>query len=227
MLAVFPKIALAGQHFAFNWFDVALLLLVVFSLWRGRSRGMTKELFPALQWVAILLAAAFGHGVLGGILEHQGVIRQIFGNRFDQHTAALVTSYLLIAALVFSVFATLQRKLEPRLEGSNFFGGNEYYWGMPVGVTRYLSMVLVALALLNAPFYSSGERAAIRQDKLNTFAAGGHVKGMESDTGDFIPSIYEVQDNIFRGSLSGSLIKQYLPMLLINSVPMSPRTARL
>jgi hypothetical protein len=40
---------------------------------------------------------------------------------------------------------------------------------------------------------------------------------MKEYSGDFIPTVYEVQDNIFKKSLLGPLIRQNLSMLLINS----------
>ena len=44
--AVIQKTTPWWQHFAFNWFDVALVLVLAFGFWRGRKRGMTKELLP-------------------------------------------------------------------------------------------------------------------------------------------------------------------------------------
>ncbi len=117
------------QRLAFNWFDVALVGLLVFGFWRGRKRGMTKEFLPTLQWVAILLGAGFGHIYLADWLQHEGLVRQVFGNKFNEHTAALMSAYLAIALMIFVVFVTLRRKFNPKLEGSNFFGGNEYYLG--------------------------------------------------------------------------------------------------
>jgi hypothetical protein len=49
--AVIPNRPARGTAFAFNWFDVALVLVLAFGFWRGRKRGMTKELLPTLQWL--------------------------------------------------------------------------------------------------------------------------------------------------------------------------------
>jgi hypothetical protein len=59
---------------------------------------------------------------------------------------------------------------------------------------------------------------------LNNFAAGGGVKGMENDTGDYIPSVYEVQDTVFKQSMIGKFIHQDLSMLLINSTSAAKTT---
>jgi uncharacterized membrane protein required for colicin V production len=200
------------QHFAFNWFDVALVLVLAFGFWRGRKRGMTKELLPSMQWLTILLGAGFGHIFVADWLQKQGVIKQVFGNHFNERTAALMSGYLSIALIIFIVFTVLKRKLNPKLEGSSFFGGNEYYWGVVAGLIRYICMVLVALALLNAPYYTQADIAKAKA--YNNRWYGG---GLKDYNGDFIPSVDEVQMSIFKQSLIGPFIKDNLSMLLINT----------
>lgn len=205
------------QHFAFNWFDVALVLVLAFGFWRGRKRGMTKELLPSLQWLAILLGAGFGHVFIADWLQQQGVIKQVFGNHFNERTAALMSGYLAIAVVVFIIFVGLRRRFNPKLEGSSVFGGNEYYWGVIAGLIRYICMVLVALALLNAPYYSLADIAKAKAYNNRWF--GGGLKGY---SGDFIPSVDEVQVSIFKESLIGPFIKDDLSVLLINTTEPAP-----
>jgi uncharacterized membrane protein required for colicin V production len=211
--AVIQKTTPWWQHFAFNWFDVAVVVLLALGFWRGRKRGMTKELLPFLQWLAILLGAGFGHVFLADWLTQQGLVKYCFGNSFKERTAALMSGYLLIAVAVFIVFVVLRRKFLPKLEGSSFFGGNEYYWGIPAGVVRYACMMLVALALLNAPLYSQADITAAKA--YNNRWYGG---GMKDFSGDFIPSVDEVQVSVFKESLLGPFIKDNLSLLLINTV---------
>jgi uncharacterized membrane protein required for colicin V production len=213
------------KDFRFNWFDLGLVLFLAFGFWRGRKRGMTKELLPTLQWLAILLGAGFGHVVLAKWLQQQGLIKQVFHNRFDERTAALLSSYLAIALVICAIFSALKRKYNAKLEGSSVFGGNEYYWGVGAGLIRYICLVLVGLALLNAPYYSAHEIAVIKQEKLNTYAAGGGVKELQNDSGDFIPSVYQVQDVVFKNSFVGPYIKKDLAMLLINTMDATKKTA--
>jgi uncharacterized membrane protein required for colicin V production len=199
------------RHLLVNWFDFALLFLLIFAFWRGRKRGMTKELLPTLEWLAILFAAGLGHVILADWFQKEGFVRKIFGNHFQERTAALMSGYICIAIVIFIVAAFIKRKLTARLEGSNFFGGNEYYWGVAASVARYLCMALVALALLNAPLYTTNDIAAAKAYNNRWF--GG---GLKDYSGDFIPSVYEVQDSVFRKSFAGKLIKSNLSMLLIN-----------
>jgi hypothetical protein len=41
---------------------------------------------------------------------------------------------------------------------------------------------------------------------------------MQQYSGDFIPSLYEIQDSVFKKSFAGKFIKDYLIILLINPV---------
>jgi len=208
------------SHFAFNWFDVAMVLVLALGFWRGRKRGMTKELLPTLQWVAILLGAGLGHVFLASWLQQQGFIRRVFGNHFNEHTAALMSAYLTIMFCILVVFVGLRRKFNPKLEGSSLFGGNEYYWGVVAGLIRYISIVLVGLALLNAPFYSAAD---IENNKAyNNRWFGG---GQKDYAGDFIPSVDEVQTSVFKQSLVGQFIKERLSLLLINTIDKAKKSA--
>lgn len=200
------------EQFGFNWFDVALILLLAFGFWRGRKRGMTKELLPTLQWLSILFAAGLGHIFVADWLQQGGYIKQVFGDHFNERTAALMTGYIAISLVLIVVFTALKRKYNPKLEGSSVFGGNEYFLGVVAGLIRYLCLVLVALALLNAPVYSQADIEAAKAYNNRWF--GG---GLKEFSGDFIPSVYEVQDTIFKKSFIGPLIKQNLSILLINS----------
>ena len=208
------------SHFAFNWFDVAIVLLLAWGFWRGRKRGMTKELLPTLQWVAILFGAGLGHVFLADWLQKQGFIKQVFGNHFNERTAALMSAYLIIAFFVFVVFVALRRKYGPKLEGSSVFGGNEYYWGVVAGLVRYVCIILVTLALLNAPFYTADDIA--RQRAYNNRWYGG---GIKEYSGDFIPTVDEVQAGVFKESLTGPFIKERLSILLINTIDKAKKSA--
>jgi hypothetical protein len=101
----------------------------------------------------------------------------------------------------------------PRLTGSNFFGSAEYYLGMLSGLVRYACILLVALALLNAPHYTAADIA--NSEAYNARWFGG---GLQGYSGDYFPTVQSVQQSVFKKSLIGPLIKKYLDVLLINSV---------
>lgn len=210
-------IAAATQHYAsnkqlFNWFDVALVAVLAFGFWRGRRNGMTKEILPVLQWIAIVISGAFGYKTLGDFFIQQGIVKTLFGKTIGEETITYTASYVIIALGVFIIFSFIKRKLKPRLEGSNAFGSSEYYFGMISGMTRYSCMVIFALAILNAPVYTQADIQSARNFNNRWF--GGGVSGF---SGDFFPTVSETQVSIFKDSLAGPLIKDYLAVLLINT----------
>ncbi len=202
------------QSLAFNWFDVAVVLMLLLGLWRGRKHGMSKEFLPASQWVVIVAAAGFGHAGLADWLLHSEFVKSMFGRNFTDRTEVFISSYLLIAFVVFFVFVLLRRRYGPKLTGSGMFGSGEYYLGMISGTLRFACMLVAALALLNAPFYTAADLQV--QRAYNNRWYGGGMKNFE---GDFIPSVDELQVSVFKQSLLGPFLKNNLGMLLINTLP--------
>jgi len=213
--------ATAPTKLLFNWFDVALIVIVAFGFWRGRRNGMTKEFLPSLQWLAIVLTAGLCHHLLGDVLLKQGVIKSVFGKAFNEKTAAYLSAYLIIAAVVFFTFSFIKGALKPKLEGSGFFGGSEYYFGMIAGVIRYACVLIFGLAILNAPHYSLGDILAAKAYSNRWF--GG---GLQGYSGDFFPTVSELQITIFKDSLTGPFIHDNLNALLVNSVPPGAAVAK-
>ncbi len=148
------------------------------------------------RWVAIVLTSGLGYESAGQILYNfTGLGR----------AGSDCLGYLVLAFLVFVVFIPIDGFLTPRLVGSSFFGGAEYYLGIFAGIIRYLSITLFALALMNAPHYTAAEIQAQKDAAFQTF--GG---GQEGFTGDFFPTFQQVQEGVFKKSFLGPLISDHL-----------------
>jgi uncharacterized membrane protein required for colicin V production len=185
----------------FNWFDLAILAILAFGIFRGRKNGMTKEFIPTLQWLVLVVACGLSYAMVG----------QIFINTLGwKPTASYITGYLCIAFVVYLLFSGLKRVFEPRLAGSNFFGSNEYYLAMVSGLIRFACILLVGLAFLNAPFYSQAD--IMQKQNYNKRWYGGGIYG-----GDYIPDLQNIQENVFKKSFAGPHIKDWLGVLLIES----------
>ena len=152
--------------------------------------------------------------MVGNWFISTGYVRKIFGTSMSERTAAYISAYLFIAVMVWMIFYMIKKFLKRKLEGSNFFGGGEYYLGMMSGVIRYACITIFALALLNAPIYTSADIQA--QIAYNNRVYGGGVAGY---SGDFIPSLYEVQNACFVDSRLGPWIKSGVGMLFIGAQP--------
>jgi len=205
---------------SFNWFDVALILVLAFGFWRGRKRGMSREALPTTMWLVAVVGAGFGYELLGQMLVQTGYVKKIFGTSVNERTAAFVISYLFIALVAFIVYCLLKKVFKEKLSGNNTFGSGEYYLGMMAGVIRYACILIFVLALMNAPFYSLAEIAA--KKAYNNRWYGG---GMKDYSGDFIPSFDEVQASVFKDSIMGPAIKNNLSMLLITGTGPVKKTA--
>ncbi|MDR3458225.1 MAG: CvpA family protein [Verrucomicrobiae bacterium] len=207
------------QNLSFNWFDVAILAVLAFGFWRGRKRGMSREALPAAFWVVAVAGAGFGYQPLGDLLQSTGYLRKMFGTAVNEHTLAYVICYLFIVIVAFIIYSMVAKLFREKVSGSNAFGGGEYYLGIIAGMIRYACIAIFFLALLSAPYYSQADILA--QKAYNNRWYGG---GLQGYSGDFIPSVAEVQASVFKTSLAGPVIQNNLGMLLIQSAAPGKKT---
>jgi hypothetical protein len=195
---------MASSGLSFNWFDVAVIIILAFGLFRGRKNGMSRELLPALQWVVLVLVCGLGYSLVAELFRN--------ATSLDQLTSD-VLGYLLLASVVWLLTGIPKHKFADRLAVSNFFGGSEFYLGMLVGMVRYACIVLAALALLNAPIYTTAEIEAHA-----AYAQRWYGGGMQGYSGDYFPTLQSVQEQVLQRSFTGPCVKKYLKPLLINTV---------
>jgi uncharacterized membrane protein required for colicin V production len=186
-----------------NGFDATVLIVLAFGIFRGRKNGMTKEIIPTIQWLIVIVAAGLAYGLLATIYNKSCGLNKLW---------SAILGYLTIALVIFFIFTLVKKALVPRLTGSNIFGGAEYYAGTLSGMIRYACMIIFALALLNARNYTAAE--LLQQKIYNERWYGGGIY-----SGDYLPSLNNLQDTVFKQSFSGPYIKTYLGMLLIQTGP--------
>lgn len=202
-VAASPTYSVALDRLPFGWFDVVLLAVVGLGIHRGRKHGMTREVLPVFQWVAIVIVSGLGYQMAG----------QFFLNVAKPGILwASIGGYLSLTLLVLLLFKILKKLILPHLEGSSFFGGMEYYLGSVSGGIRHLCLLFFVLALLHAPSYTLAEVNA--QIAYNARWYGGNQQGFK---GNFFPSVHTVQESVFRRSFAGPLIESYLGMILIHT----------
>jgi uncharacterized membrane protein required for colicin V production len=201
-------IAAASQPMDFNnlpvnWFDGVVVGVLVLGLWRGRKNGMSKEVMPLFQWLSLILASGMGYALFA----------PTYANTIGTGKAAsAMLGYCTLALATWLVFYILKGIFVPRLTGSNFFGGGEYYLGMMSGMIRFACVLVAALALLNAPFYTTADIQAHNAYVQRWFGGGMY-------SGNYFPSVNTVQEQVFKKSFIGSGIKNYLGALLIDTAP--------
>ena len=176
----------------FNFFDFVLLAVLVAGVLRGRKHGMSEELLGLFKWLAILIVCAFAYEPIGKMFV--GSFTLLF---------CYVMAYLTAGLVVLIVFAGIKRALGGKLIGSDIFGKAEYYLGMGSGLVRFTCMLLAALALLNARYFSPAEVKAMENFQNDVYGS------------NFFPTLHSVQSAVFERSLLGPWIKENLSFLLI------------
>src|SRR5271170_8302266 len=108
---------MASSDLSYNWFDITVIILLGLGFFRGRKNGMSRELLPTLQWVALVLVCGLGYSL----------VAQLFRNAtsLDQLTSD-VLAYLLLASVVWVLTSIPKHKFADRLAVSNFFGASEF-----------------------------------------------------------------------------------------------------
>jgi uncharacterized membrane protein required for colicin V production len=186
----------------FNWFDIAVLILLLVGFRCGRKHGMSQEVMFMLTWVALVLLCGIAYEPLGLWLASTVGMGKLL---------AYVLAYALTAAFVALVFVVLKRVIGEKLKGSDTFGKAEYYLAMPAGMVRFACIIIAFLSLLNARLYHTSEIKAAK--KYND----------ENYGGSFWPTPQSVQADVFEHSFVGSHAKKHLSFLLIKpTAPSAP-----
>ena len=184
------------DHIPLNYFDVVVLVTVLIGAKMGRKHGMSEEIMGVLQWVAIIFAGAFLYRPLGDKLALSSPISHLF---------CYITIYVATAIVTKIAFSLLTKSMGGKLMGSDVFGGAEYYLGMVAGAVRYSCMLLAVLAILNAPYYSKQDVSAAQAFQNDVYGS------------NFFPELSSVQQEVFKDSMVGSLIKKRASIMLIAS----------
>lgn len=192
----------------FNWFDVVVVCLLGFGLFRGRKNGISRELLLLLQWTAIVAAGGLLYARVGDLIGGYTHLDRMW---------SYIAAYAAMMVLLIIPFAFLRRKYTEQFAKKDVFKGTEYYLGMLGGMVRYACIVMVALAFLNAPTFTSKDIAeAIATDKKNF--GGGEYQG------NYFPHLFDIQDQVLNQSACGAFIARSPLAVLLIHVDTAPPT---
>jgi hypothetical protein len=189
----------------FNLFDVLLAIVLVGGIVQGRKHGISVEVVSLAKWLTLVLVCAAVYTPAGDLIAHAG--------DFDL-LACYLTSYLGVALLIFLLFSVLERRLAPKLTGSDIFGRGEYFLGMGSGMLRFSCILLVGLSLLNAREFSPSELKDLQRYQEDNYGS------------NLFPGLHSLQAAVFERSLTGAFIKQDLSFLLISPTPANQKEPR-
>jgi uncharacterized membrane protein required for colicin V production len=187
-----------------NWFDIVLLAVLVTGLMRGRKHGMSEELMMLIKWLAIVVVCAFTYEPLGSWLAGTSPISTL---------GCYIIAYISVALTILGLFALIKHSVGGKLIGSDIFGRAEYYLGMGSGMIRFGCILLAALAILNARYFSPTEVRARQKFQDDVYGS------------NYFPGLDVAQITVFQTSLIGPWIRDNLGFLLIK--PTKPENKEL
>ena len=182
------------QELGICWVDFAILILLLVGVVRGRKRGMSQELLDIIKWGLIVVVAGFAYLPLGQLLAQTNVLNPLL---------SYLAVYTAVALIIFITFAFIRGQVGEKLMVADKFGDGEYYLGMVAGAFRYTCVIIVAMAFLNARYYTPAELAKARKAQLDALGS------------DFFPSWGDLQQEVFHNSAVGRFTKETIPVLLI------------
>lgn len=184
---------------AFDYFDVIAAVWLIIGIFRGRKRGMSQEMLPLIQWLAIIVVAGLFYQPFGVLIHQTAQFERLWSN---------VLAYILIGFGIHLLYLWMKSLVGEKLVGSDLFGRSEYYLGMASGMIRFTCMLVALCALLNARIVSAAERAQTEKMQAQAF----------SDIR--FPTYGSVQQEVLFQSFTGQLIETNLrPLLIVSTAP--------
>lgn len=183
-----------AENLSVSWVDLLVLVLLVVGVLHGRKRGMSEECLAIIKWTLIVIGCALLYEPGGRLLAQTSIISKL---------VSYIMAYAVVAMLITLVFVKIKEKVGEKLTSGDTFGSAEYYLGMAAGAYRYLCIILVAMAFLNARYYSPADIAESNKFHDDNFGT------------KFFPSVPDIQRQVFDTSLSGRVAHQYLNVIFI------------
>jgi uncharacterized membrane protein required for colicin V production len=188
-------------HMNYNYVDLIVVVWLIVGLIHGRKKGMTQQLLPMLQWVAIVIVAGMFYQPFGLIIRQYAQFEPLWSN---------ILAYLLIGFGIHMVYLWTKHLIQQKLVGSDLFGRAEYYFGMVAGMIAFACMLIVACALMNSRIYTKAELASTEKAQSDAF----------SDIR--FPTFGSIQQEVLFQSYTGCLVRTNLSPVLIKSVMPGP-----
>lgn len=187
---------------SFDYFDFIAAVWLIIGLFLGRKRGMSQELLPLIQWIAIVVVAGIFYKPFGLLIHQYAQFEMLWSN---------VLAYILIGFGIHLFYLWIKSVLGEKLVGSDLFGRSEYYLGMAAGIIRFACMLIALCALMNARIISAAERAQTEKMQAQAF----------SDIR--FPTYGSVQQAVLFQSFTGRLVEDNLsPILIVSTAPSPP-----
>ena len=176
-----------------DWFDLVVLAVLVFGIVRGGVRGMSEEMLTVFQWLTVVVISSLYYREVGQWFANFAGVTLVYAYMFV---------YTSILILICVAFVGIKRFAGEKLVSSDRFGKWERILGMGAGMLRYACIVLVFLAIINAPVYPWQE--------------------VESDIVAHKLTLGTLHFQITKQSYAGQLAQEHLSTVLVDFAPSTP-----
>jgi uncharacterized membrane protein required for colicin V production len=183
-----------------GWPDAVVVIVLGIGLILGRRHGMSAELLGLIQWLSIVILGGFFYDAVSQLFMLTGLLNPLWSN---------ILGYVTIAIAVKLIFSSIKRMVGEKIVGANVFGRFEYYFGMLAGMLRFACVLFFALSLLNARLYLPAEIADMKKFQRENF---GDIS---------FPTMIEIQESVFKNSLTGPLTRTTLSAIMLKPTPVA------
>lgn len=180
-----------------NWFDLIVVVWLIIGFFRGRKNGMSQELLPLTQWIAVVVVASLFYRVIAFPLSQRSGLTLL---------PCVLAAYVFLGCLVYGLLGNLKKKLDDKFQEGDYFGKGEYYLGMASGVIRFTCILICLLAVMNSRIITKAEREATLKMQKQNFE---DIR---------FPTYGEIQNTVLLESSTGNFVRAYLPHFLIAPV---------
>ena len=177
-----------------SWVDLAIVVVLLIGVLRGRKRGMSEELLDLLKWLLMVVVAAQFYEPVADFFAADSMFSRL---------SWYLSIYLALILAVNLIFSLIKKRVGEKLVGSDIFGRAEYYLGMTAGAMRYACVIIIVMAVVNAPLFTREEIDANRNMQTENF---GTIS---------FPTRAYLQQEVFEKSFIGNGVKVHLGLLLV------------
>jgi uncharacterized membrane protein required for colicin V production len=132
---------------AFNWYDLVVVVALLYGLWSGTRTGLSGEIIRVLALLLMIAAALHFYQPLGAWLSaRSGLVKEV----------ADLVAFVGIALLIYAVSLLLRAWIQRRRRKFVFGAAIENTGGALAGLLRMVAImawVTVILSLMRSPFW--------------------------------------------------------------------------
>jgi uncharacterized membrane protein required for colicin V production len=183
-----------------NWFDIAVLFLVLLGARRGFRQGLSEEFIGLLQWLAGLSLFGFWHMSWAHELSRWFKIRLVYGELLVVLGLLMGTSWL--SSKIEEIWIENSFNLE-------IATGIDQFLGMFCGLLKSMCLAFALMALLSFPSFTKSDLISSKEYQREWFG-----------TLEF-PTVGDLQQEVISQSYTGQKVQRLLVVFMRKPISVS------